>query len=83
MKVASIPTRKKFSPFDLVVTIESEEEARAIYAIFNYIPNTELLPDRISAQIRTLLGSKYDVLTPNTIARGVKYERFYIMKEKV
>lgn len=72
-----------FVPFDLVIGIESEEEARALYAIFNYCPNTELLSDEAEPSIRATIGQKFSILpASNEIANGVSYNKFYSKKEK-
>ena len=72
-----------WKPFDVVLTVESEEEARALYAIFNYCPNTDILSDDASKEIREAIGQKYADLGPDTlIARGVHYEKFYQTKKE-
>ena len=47
MKVKREEVKESFVPFNLVISIESEEEARAMYAIFNHANNTRLLNTNI------------------------------------
>lgn len=75
--------RKKESefPFDIVFTINNAEEARALYAIFNYCPNTELLPE-LDPSARHAIGEKFSIIPPSSeIANGVTYSKFYSRKE--
>ena len=70
-----------FPAFDVTFTVESEEEARALYAIFNYTSNVDLLPEDASAEIRKAIGEKYsDLGFDQLIARGVDYSNFYRRK---
>ncbi|KKL86071.1 hypothetical protein LCGC14_1948430 [marine sediment metagenome] len=72
-----------WKPFDVVLTVESEEEAKALYAIFNYSPNVNLLPEDASDEIRKAIGGKYSTLgTSQLIARGVCYREFYLGKRE-
>ncbi len=69
--------------FDVVLTVESEEEAKALYAIFNYYPNTKLLDDKFGESIRRVIGFKYADLGPSSlIAKGVCYGVFYRSKRE-
>ena len=45
-----------FKPFDLIFKVESEEEARALYAIFNHRDNAELLGIDKAEQIKKIIG---------------------------
>ena len=66
--------KTSFTPLTLTITIESEEEARALYAIFNHRRNVSLLPKNIAC--RKML-SKYTTPSEEVIANGVTYEQFY------
>ena len=70
-----------WKPFDIVFTVESEAEARALYAIFNYTPNTDLLPGAVEVDVRRQLGSKFAIPFDGEIANGVTYGDFYRSKE--
>ena len=50
-----------FNPFDLVITIESEAEAKAMYAIFNHVRNVDILPngDEIVNVIKDKIGREF------------------------
>ena len=70
-----------FRSFDVTLTIESEEEAKALYAIFNYCPNEDILPEGGAKQVRDAIGGRYgDLDGGQLIARGVHYEEFYRSK---
>ena len=72
-----------FHTFDVTFTIESEEEARALYAIFNYVPNIALLPNGTGEIVRKVMGEKFRELGPDQlIARGVTYSKFYPGKKE-
>ena len=77
MKVKKVETKEKFTLFDLVFTITSKEEARAMYAIFNHGHNTRLLKDS-GEMVKDIIGRKYYVEYDNEeIANGVTYKEFY------
>ncbi len=68
-----------FRTFDVTLTIESEKEARALYAIFNYVPNTSLLPRGVAQDVRDVIGPDIAILGDNgEIANGVTYADFYL-----
>ena len=72
----SIPT---FTPFNITLRVESQEDANALYAIFNHADNTNLL-DFECYNIRSFLDSKCKIGGRNfgeIIANGVLYEDFY------
>ncbi|KKK53216.1 hypothetical protein LCGC14_3097000 [marine sediment metagenome] len=72
-----------WKPFDLVLTVESEEEAKAFYAIFNYAPNMDILPEGVGEIVREAIGRKYsDLGASQLIARGVYYREFYRGKKE-
>ena len=73
-----------FMPFDLILTVENEEEAKGLYAIFNYIPNTEVLPSglglKVCENLEKIVG-KIQWFSKNKLANGVLYEDFYKSKK--
>ena len=72
-----------WKPFDVTLTIESEEEARALYAIFNYCPNVDMLPNGTGEIVRKVIGESYIELGPDQlIARGVTRSKFYSGKKE-
>lgn len=81
MKVSS--KKSDFQPIVLEIVIESEEEARALYAIFNYSPNTELLYPNASSDIIECIGHGYSTSHNNgeVISRGITYDQFYRSKK--
>ena len=83
MKVYKLQNICEFTPFDVTFTIESEAEAKALYAIFNYCPNVNILPEGMGDTIRKAIGEKYGDLGSSTlIARGVQYREFYSGKKE-
>lgn len=78
MKVSSTKIEPKFKPFSFKLTVESKEEAQALYAIFNHIKTTELLK---SAQIRSAIGSEHYVYGGAVIANGISYNDFYLRQK--
>jgi hypothetical protein len=79
---AKMAEADKFSPFDLVLTVETAEDARALYALFNYIPNTNLFEEDFPLKIRDILGSHGGRTESDAeIARGVAYHDFYRSKK--
>lgn len=79
MRTSITATRETFKPITLEIVMESEDEARAICAIFNHSRNTKLLKD--GGDGVTELLSEYHVGSnnhgQNIIANGVKYDQFY------
>lgn len=72
-----------FAPFDVTFSVETAEEARVLYAIFNYFPNTELLPEGMSLAVRSEIGTEFgDLPDSMEIAKGITYEQFYRGKGK-
>ncbi len=66
----------EFLPFDLILSIESNEEAKAIYAIFSHTNNTKLLDNEFHYSITEAL-SEFDTKWKNVIAKGVTTDEFY------
>jgi len=66
---------KEFTPFTLNITIETEEEARALFAIFNLRKNGRLLRGQ-DGLILEAIGKEYHVRR-DVIANGITYEEFY------
>ncbi len=83
MKVYKLQNICGFTPFDVSLTVESEEEARALYAIFNYSPNVALLTFEACKLVRELIGKEYAHLgAGDVIANGITYANFYHHKNK-
>ena len=81
MRVTKFGGNDGFQEFDITLTIENEEEAKALFAIFNYYSNLDILPEGVGESIRRIIGEKYYDLGPDQmIARGVDYPNFYRRK---
>lgn len=77
-----LPVPSRFQPFNLTLTVETAEEARALYAIFNYLPNEELLSNVACIEIRACIGHEFlGAPSSGIIARGVTQKRFYCKKQ--
>ena len=76
MKVSRNKVEPSFTPFTLNITVESEEEARALYAVFNHSHNRALFEDDIQDGMIEKIGLKYRV-SDGVIANGVTYNEFY------
>ena len=70
---------KQFEPFNLILSVETEEEARALYAIFNFSRNSDLLGYVTAEKIRNKIGRSYHV-GGGIIANKVGYESYYHSK---
>jgi len=86
MKIEFNENNQAFTPFKFTVKVETLEEAKAWYAIFNYTPNTELLGigGSQSIAIRVNLINKvgpncnvYVDVGDQVIANGVTYNQYY------
>ena len=71
-----IKIKEQFIPFNLVISIESEEEARAMYAIFNHTRNIRLLPIH-KTEIRNIIGMEYSANNHELISGNVSWGEFY------
>lgn len=64
-----------FQPFRLSIEVQTEEEARALYAIFNKLQNARLLGET-SYEVTKTIGEEYYVEEGN-IANNISYSKFY------
>jgi hypothetical protein len=76
----SVAIPETFKPVAFTITCETKEEAQAMYAVFNYSPNTELVGSAHADAIKSAIGN-HSVRSYETIARGVTYNRFYCNKQ--
>lgn len=68
MKVDSqeIPNNRVFKPFQIILTIESSEEAAKLYGVFNSSPIVDSLSwDDESEAVRDAIESHYDGVYPD------------------
>lgn len=71
-----IEQEEQFVPFAIQINVESNEEAQALYAIFNHSRNSDLLNN--AAAIKDAIGEKYWVNKDgDIIAKGISYDEFY------
>ena len=68
-----------FKSFSIELEVQTEEEARALYAIFNHTRNIDLLPDDISKDIKEIIGDCHYVGQSDcsVIANGINGKTFY------
>ena len=81
MKVNSENPEVGFSPIHLNIVLESAEEARAFYAIFNYTRNTDLFKNCQDIKIRKQLQEFRQLDEDAVIANGITYQQFYYPKK--
>ena len=78
MRVEIERTKPAFVPVKVVIDIESKEDARAVYAMFNYSPFAKAIGRHIAEQARGQLGHEYHTsVTDPVIARGVRRADFF------
>ena len=53
-QAVSIP--RGFCPFDLTISVETRDEAQALYAIFNHTANHVLLPSMARNLVKNILS---------------------------
>lgn len=86
MKVSSSIEVIEFVPRTLHLTIESEKEARAIYAIFNHTRNTDLFTNGQDGKVRRELADfgQHNMTgdMEEVIANGITYREFYYPGKK-
>ena len=77
MKVGKCAVQvEKFEPFGIMITVESAEEARALYAIFNHTRNAMLLSDEMPTRIKSAIGAQY-YSRGGLLANGITDSEFY------
>ena len=69
----------KFKPRAFTITIESEDEARALHAIFSYSPNADLIGTIEARRIRQQIDCGQCTVN-GIIANGVHHDAFYADK---
>ena len=74
MKVSREQLEKEFTPFNFIIKVESETDARALYAIFNHASNVQLLPNKDGNQFRAAIG---EYGTTEEITNGIYYNEYY------
>lgn len=80
-----IEDKQTFRPFTITIPVDSIEAARALYAIFDYGPNFDLLfATNLSAYvIKNLIdeycgeNNPYVENEDDVIASGITYKKFY------
>lgn len=78
MKIEFLKNKPEFTPVQIVVNIETLEDAHAWYAIFNHNRNTCLLGENVSAdKLEEAVGECCYVGHGDVIANGVTYSEFY------
>ena len=69
-----------FQPFRLSIEVQTEEEAKALYAIFNLLDNHVLLGENKAEKLKDAIGHGHYVEEGN-IANGISYRKFYYGEE--
>lgn len=76
MKVEVKQQAPAFVPMQMVIGIETEEDARAVYAMFNYGPFAKMLGLEVARVARENIGGQHYV-DSGEIARRVTAAEFY------
>ena len=66
-----------FRPFKLEIDVETESEARALYAIFSHTNNIELLGVKAADEFTTGIGDRFDSAVGEVIANGVTSREYF------
>lgn len=75
MKVSS--TQQKFTPFSITINIESEGEARALFAIFNHPKNSQLIGCDNCMSVMDKIGNEFESnADTNEINNGIGGEYY-------
>lgn len=80
MKAIKKPVERadNFEPFVLELTVETREEAQALYAIFNLGKNSRLLGREKSGRITDEVSKEYYVSDSyKVISNSITYENYY------
>jgi hypothetical protein len=67
-----------FKAIELTITIETEEEAQALYAIFNFTHNRKLLKEKDTNLLLDEIGKKFYIGEKNKIiSNNIAYKDYY------
>ena len=78
MKVEKEKLELDFEPFNLIIAVETIEEAQALYAIFNLVKNNKLLGEASCSDIKSAIGCEHHVAVNDAIiANEVTYQEYY------
>ena len=78
MKVSRKKVEPSFTPLTLNITVESQEEARALYAIFNATHSRRVLGDEAADRFCSAIGNEYTTHdSKDVIARDITEKEFY------
>ena len=72
-----LPEPRAFKPFVLEIEVETEEGARALYAIFNNTNNSALLKCGEAQSIKNTIGREYYLLWNEIISNGITGGDYY------
>lgn len=74
-------SRMRKGKFTLTITIDDESEAQALYAIFNYTSNCDLVGEQNAQGVKHAIGDQFYVCDlTQEIANGITYGKFYVKK---
>ena len=76
MKVEVKQQAPAFAPMQVVISIETEEDARAVYAMFNYGPFARAIGAGVARIARENIGTRH-YRVRGEIARGITASTFY------
>jgi len=75
-----IDVLEKFQPFSVTIKLNTEEDVKALYAIFNNSRNAELVGEEFASSLCGMLLGRYPkayVTDNNEIANGIWATEYY------
>lgn len=75
-----VKINEQFKPFELVLRIQSQEEAQALYAMFNYVKSNAVLDIDSAMAIKKAIGEEFYIgcrESNKVIGNGVTYGEYY------
>jgi hypothetical protein len=77
MKAKRTKKKPEFPSFSIKIKIQSEEEARALYAIFNHAVPSRVFSEEACDAIKAAVGEEFYVTGNVVIGGGVTAHEFY------
>lgn len=67
-----------FKPFELKLTVQTREEAQALYAMFNNVSSSRVLPGTVTDVVLRNIGKEFYIDRDDAIiGNGVTYKSYY------
>lgn len=70
-----------FKPFDITLTVQTKEEAQALYAMFNCESANKVLHKNYVMSVKYTIGEEFYISNPDAIiGNGVTYSEYYNLR---